>query len=125
LAKELSEITQNLITSLAINTIAIPPLPIPDQQIWEVTCILNGAQASKRLIEKFTKFENDIQNLSQKCIRGSAKHVTKKILKATQENVAEKEVRIINPQNDKAEREFWSSVAMAACLNDCRYILKL
>ena|SRR5436190_21117397 len=129
LAKELGEITQNLILSLTITVIAIPPLPVLDQRMWEITCILNGAQVSKSLIVQCTKSENDIQNHSQKRqkrIRGITGHVTKKILRVTQEDVAVKEIREnFDPQNDITERQFWSSVAIADYLNDCRYILKL
>jgi hypothetical protein len=129
LAEELSEITQKLILTLAINIIANPPLsplPIPDQQMWEITCLLNGAQASKSLMVQFTKSENDIQDYPDQKRAGSTEHVIKKILKATQEDVAVKELKAnFDPQDEVTERQFWSLVAIADYLKDCRYILKL
>jgi hypothetical protein len=59
-------------------------MTIPDQQMLEITCLLNGAQASRRLMLQFTKFDKDIQEYPAKkrIARGSKKHVIKKILKA-------------------------------------------
>ncbi|RIA84202.1 kinase-like domain-containing protein [Glomus cerebriforme] len=94
--------------------------------MWEITCLLNGAQASKVLMMQFTKSDNNIQeDRSQKrIIRGSRKHVIRKILKSTREDVAEKEIGIFNPREDETERQFWSEVAIADYLKDCKYILK-
>jgi hypothetical protein len=124
--------TQNLVLSLVVNiskrNVPPPLLPIPEQQMLEITCLLSGAQASKSLMVQFTKSVNDIQeDRSQKrIIRGSNGHVIKKILKATREDVAEKEIIAkFDPRDDKTERQFWSLVAIADYLKDCKYILKL
>ena len=103
-------------------------MPIPDQQMWEITCLIQGAQASRKLMKHLTKFDKDIQEDRSRIARGSKKKVIKKILKATQEDVAEKELEkpfVKFNQNEKWERQFWSLVAIADYLKDCKYILKL
>ena len=122
--------THNLILSLVVNISKRdipPPLPIPEQ-MWEITCLLSGAQASKSLMVQFTKSVTDIQEDrgQKRIVRGSRNHVIKKILKATREEVAEKEIAAkFDPRDDKTERQFWSLIAIADYLKDCKYILKL
>lgn len=105
-------------------------MPIPDQQMWEITCLIQGAQASRKLMKQLTKSDKDIQEDRSRIVRGSGKRkVIKKILKATQEDVADKELDIplvkFNQHNEKRERQLWSLVAIADYLKDCKYILKL
>ena len=75
--------TLNLTFSLVVNisTGEVPFLPALDRQLWEITCLSNGSQATKRLMVQFTKFVKDIQEdrSKKRIIRGSRKHVIKKI----------------------------------------------
>ncbi|CAG8664421.1 24399_t:CDS:2, partial [Gigaspora margarita] len=125
LTTELDRRTYNLTLSLVI-TIAnknnFPPLS--DQKIWEITGLLNGAQASQGLMKQFKKSPKEIEDYHKQVIRGSRNHVIKKILKATQETVAIKEIGKFDTRNEETERQFWSEVAINDYLKDCKYILK-
>lgn len=99
----------------------------PNARLWEVTALLKGAHASRNLMMSLTLPSDAVQNLKgKKCvIRGSRNHVFKKILKESQEIVAKKEIGQFSTRNQDMERQFWSEVAIADYLKECKYILKL
>ncbi|KAF0527640.1 kinase-like protein [Gigaspora margarita] len=75
-------------------------------------------------MKQFKKSPKEIEDYHKQVIRGSRNHVIKKILKATQETVAIKEIGKFDTRDEETERQFWSEVAINDYLKDCKYILK-